>query len=97
MFLETIMTPSDLKKLTFDQMERLAQEIRSYLLEVVSRTGGHLAPNLGVVELSIALHYVFNSPQDKIIWEYGAGMKDQKHPDGFLHPHPQYLHDPEQI
>lgn len=71
MFLETIMTPSDLKKLTFDQMERLAQEIRSYLLEVVSRTGGHLAPNLGVVELSIALHYVFNSPQDKIIWDVG--------------------------
>jgi 1-deoxy-D-xylulose-5-phosphate synthase len=70
-FLETIMTPSDLKKLTFDQMERLAQEIRSYLLEVVSRTGGHLAPNLGVVELSIALHYVFNSPQDKIIWDVG--------------------------
>lgn len=65
------MTPSDLKKLTFDQMERLAQEIRSYLLEVVSRTGGHLAPNLGVVELSIALHYVFNSPQDKIIWDVG--------------------------
>jgi 1-deoxy-D-xylulose-5-phosphate synthase len=56
-FLETIMTPSDLKKLTFDQMERLAQEIRSYLLEVVSRTGGHLAPNLGVVELSIALRF----------------------------------------
>ncbi|MEG3068067.1 MAG: 1-deoxy-D-xylulose-5-phosphate synthase [Syntrophaceticus schinkii] len=71
MFLETIMTPSDLKKLTFDQMERLAQEIGSYLLEVVSRTGGHLAPNLGVVELSIALHYVFNSPQDKIIWDVG--------------------------
>jgi 1-deoxy-D-xylulose-5-phosphate synthase len=70
-FLETIMTPSDLKKLTFDQMERLAQEIRSYLLEIVSRTGGHLAPNLGVVELSIALHYVFNSPQDKIIWDVG--------------------------
>lgn len=44
---------------------------RSYLLEVVSRTGGHLAPNLGVVELSIALHYVFNSPQDKIIWDVG--------------------------
>lgn len=69
--LETIGGPSDLKNLTFDQMEELAQEIRNYLLEIVSRNGGHLAPNLGVVELTIALHYVFNSPRDKIIWDVG--------------------------
>ena len=71
MLLETIGAPSDLRKLTFEQMEKLAQEIRSYLLEIVSRTGGHLAPNLGVVELTIALHYVFDSPRDKIVWDVG--------------------------
>lgn len=71
MFLEQISKPSDLRRLTFSQLEKLAQEIRSFLLNVVSRTGGHLAPNLGVVELSIALHYVFNSPRDKIVWDVG--------------------------
>jgi len=70
-FLEQISEPSDLRCLTFPQLEKLSQEIRSFLLEVVSRTGGHLAPNLGVVELSIALHYVFNSPCDKIVWDVG--------------------------
>ena len=71
MILETINTPSDIKKLTFEEMEKLAQEIRVYLLDVVSQTGGHLAPNLGVVELTIALHFVFNSPEDKIVWDVG--------------------------
>jgi 1-deoxy-D-xylulose-5-phosphate synthase len=69
--LETIGSPSDLKKLTFNQMGKLAEEIRVYLLEIISQTGGHLSPNLGVVELTIALHYVFDSPRDKIIWDVG--------------------------
>ncbi|HHW29469.1 MAG TPA: 1-deoxy-D-xylulose-5-phosphate synthase [Syntrophomonadaceae bacterium] len=69
--LEKICQPSDLRMLSLQQMDMLAQEIRDYLLEIVSRTGGHLAPNLGVVELTLALHYVFDSPRDKIIWDVG--------------------------
>jgi len=69
--LEKINAPSDLHGLTLPELEKLAEEIRSFLLKVVSRTGGHLAPNLGVVELAIALHYVFESPRDKIIWDVG--------------------------
>lgn len=66
-----ISEPSDLHSLTFSELEKLAKEIRSFLLKIVSQTGGHLAPNLGVVELAIALHYVFDSPRDKIIWDVG--------------------------
>ncbi len=71
MLLDTIKMPADLKKLPLERLDTLAYEIRKYLLETVSQTGGHLAPNLGVVELTIALHYVFNSPEDKIIWDVG--------------------------
>ena len=69
--LERICQPSDLRMLSIQQMDILAQEIRDYILEIVSCTGGHLAPNLGVVELTLALHYVFDSPKDKIIWDVG--------------------------
>jgi 1-deoxy-D-xylulose-5-phosphate synthase len=69
--LDKIKQPPDLKGLSFEELEALAQEIRAELIERVSRTGGHLAPNLGVVELSIALHYVLESPKDKIIWDVG--------------------------
>ncbi|QSZ26503.1 1-deoxy-D-xylulose-5-phosphate synthase [Aceticella autotrophica] len=69
--LENINTPYDLKKLNKNELELLAKEIRCFLIENVSKTGGHLASNLGVVELTIALHYVFNSPIDKIIWDVG--------------------------
>ncbi len=69
--LEAITGPEDLKRLSVSQLEQLAQEIRGLLVDTVSRTGGHLAPNLGVVELTIALHRVFNSPTDKIIWDVG--------------------------
>jgi 1-deoxy-D-xylulose-5-phosphate synthase len=69
--IEKISHPSDLGALSFVEMETLAQEIRTMLVETVSRTGGHLAPNLGVVELTIALHLVFHSPEDKIIWDVG--------------------------
>jgi len=69
--LDKISQPSDLRMLSLQQLDLLAQEIRDYLLEIVSRNGGHLAPNLGVVELTLALHYVFDSPKDKIIWDVG--------------------------
>jgi 1-deoxy-D-xylulose-5-phosphate synthase len=69
--LEKIAQPSDLGALSFAELETLAREIRTMLVETVSRTGGHLAPNLGVVELTIALHLVFRSPEDKIIWDVG--------------------------
>lgn len=71
MLLETINSPSDLKKLKPEQLSELAAEVRKFLLETVSTTGGHLGSNLGTVELSIALHYCFNSPCDKIIWDVG--------------------------
>ena len=63
--------PEDLKKLSFAELEVLAKEIRELLIGTISTHGGHLAPNLGVVELTIALHKVFNSPVDKIIWDVG--------------------------
>ncbi len=69
--LNTINSPADLKKLSLDEMVRLAAEVRSKIIETVASTGGHLAPNLGVVELTIALHYVFNAPRDKILWDVG--------------------------
>lgn len=69
--LDRINSPSDLKRLTIEQMEQLATEIRAKIIETVSRNGGHLAPSLGVVELAIALHYVFDTPNDKLIWDVG--------------------------
>ena len=70
-YLKRINSPQDLKKLKISQLKVLAQEIRNYIIDVVSKNGGHLAPNLGTVELTLALHYVFDSPQDKIIWDVG--------------------------
>lgn len=63
--------PKDLKKMTFDELDLLSYQIRDFLIEKVSKTGGHLAPNLGVVELTLALHFAFNSPKDKLIWDVG--------------------------
>lgn len=70
-FLERVNSPQDIKKLTFAGLTLLAGEIRSLIIETVARSGGHLAPNLGVVELTLALHKVFDSPRDKIIWDVG--------------------------
>lgn len=70
-YLDVVDTPADLKKLGRKSLPRLAEEIRALILEVVSKNGGHLATNLGIVELTIALHYVFNAPLDKIIWDVG--------------------------
>jgi 1-deoxy-D-xylulose-5-phosphate synthase len=69
--LKNIDSPADLKGLSTEQLTQLCQELRDYTVEVVSATGGHLSPTLGVVELSVALHKIFDSPQDKIIWDVG--------------------------
>lgn len=86
MMLDRITKPNDVKKLTLEECEQLAEEIRQFLIRSLSETGGHLAPNLGVVELTIALHRVLNFPKDKLIWDVGhqaythkilTGRKDQ--------------------
>ena len=69
--LDSIRSIQDLKKLDQDELPVLAKEVRKFLVQSLSKTGGHLASNLGVVELTIALHYIFNSPQDKVIWDVG--------------------------
>jgi 1-deoxy-D-xylulose-5-phosphate synthase len=67
--LESIHSPADLKRLNFAQMASLAEEIREFLIQTLSKTGGHLGPNLGVVELTLALHTVFNTPEDKLLFD----------------------------
>ena len=69
--LERIQSPADLKQLTRPELDQLAEEIRHVVIQTVARRAGHLAPNLGVVELTLALHRVFDSPRDKIIWDVG--------------------------
>jgi len=69
--LQNISSPSDIKKMPVRELNQLAHEIRGQIVSVVSSNGGHLASNLGVVELTIALHYVFDSPDDKIVWDVG--------------------------
>jgi 1-deoxy-D-xylulose-5-phosphate synthase len=69
--LESIHHPSDLRDLSIEELESLSSEIREFILQKVSKTGGHLSPNLGVVELTIALHRVFDSPRDRLIWDVG--------------------------
>lgn len=71
MLLNQINSPADLKKLSAAELETLAGEIRGFLIEKLSKTGGHLAPNLGVVELTLALHYLYDSPNDKLIFDVG--------------------------
>lgn len=86
--LETINNPADLKNLSPDDLLRLADEVRQFLLETVSTTGGHLASNLGCVELTLALHFCFDSPSDRMVWDVGhqaythkiiTGRRDQFH------------------
>ena len=69
--LPTIESPADLRKLTRAQLGPLAEELREHVLQSVSKTGGHLSSNLGTVELTIALHYVFNTPEDRLVWDVG--------------------------
>src|ERR1700716_381296 len=69
--LEMINDPADLRKLPRAQLPALAAELRAFVLDSVSRTGGHLSSNLGTVELTVALHYVFNTPHDRLVWDVG--------------------------
>ena len=69
--LNNIEDPKDIKRLSIEELEILAKEIRDKIVKTVSKNGGHLAPNLGAVELTLALHYVFDAPKDKIIWDVG--------------------------
>ncbi|OZA11580.1 MAG: 1-deoxy-D-xylulose-5-phosphate synthase [Polynucleobacter sp. 24-46-87] len=71
MTLNSIHSPADLKKLPREQLPALAEELRQFILDSVSKTGGHLSSNLGTVELSIALHYVFDTPADRVVWDVG--------------------------
>lgn len=86
--LQTINSPEDVRRLSTDDLDQLAAEIREEIVKTVSKTGGHLAPSLGVVELTLALHHVFNTPSDKLIWDVGhqayahkliTGRKEQFH------------------
>ena len=86
--LNTINSPADLRSMTRSQLKPLADELRQYVLESVSKTGGHLSSNLGTVELTIALHYVFNTPEDRLVWDVGhqtyphkilTGRREQMH------------------
>jgi len=88
MTLDSIHTPADLKKLSREELPELADELRQFILDSVSKTGGHLSSNLGTVELSIALHYVFDTPADRIVWDVGhqsyphkilTGRREQMH------------------
>ena len=69
--LKTIQSPSEVRELSRYQLPQLADELREFIIDSVSKTGGHLSSNLGTVELAIAIHYVFNTPDDKLIWDVG--------------------------
>ncbi|MFN7861896.1 MAG: 1-deoxy-D-xylulose-5-phosphate synthase [Curvibacter sp.] len=86
--LQTINDPADLRRLPRPQLRALADELRAYVLDSVSRTGGHLSSNLGTVELTVALHYVYNTPHDRLVWDVGhqtyphkilTGRRDRMH------------------
>jgi len=86
--LSKIDCPADIKKLERDRLGQLADELRSFMIHTISKTGGHLASSLGTVELTVALHYVFNAPADQIVWDVGhqayghkilTGRRDQFH------------------
>ena len=69
--LDTVNTPDDLRKLGKDQLRQLSDELRAEMIDAVGQTGGHLGSGLGVVELTTAIHYVFNTPEDKLVWDVG--------------------------
>src|SRR5712692_11734626 len=70
-YLPRIESPADLKKIPSTELPRVAEELRDYLISVISKVGGHLASSLGAVELTLALHYTFDAPRDKIVWDVG--------------------------
>ena len=69
--LETIASPADLRRLSRQELKQLAVELRDFVVNSVAQTGGHLSSNLGTVELTVALHYVFNTPHDRLVWDVG--------------------------
>lgn len=69
--LNTINSPQQLRDLSRDQLDELVSQLREFLIESVSKTGGHLSSNLGTVELTVALHYIFNTPEDPLVWDVG--------------------------
>ena len=75
--LNTINAPADLRRLSRSELGRLAAELRSFVLASVSKTGGHLSSNLGTVELTVALHYVFNTPHDRLVWDVPPDLSAQ--------------------
>ena len=79
-FLNNINFPSDIKNLSHNELKTLAEEVREEMIDAVSETGGHLGAGLGVVELTVVLHYIFNTPNDKLIWDVGH----QTYPHKFL-------------
>ena len=68
-FLKKINSPSDLRKINLKDLSKLSEELRQFIIEIVSEKGGHFGASLGVVELTIALHYVFNTPKDQLVWD----------------------------
>ena len=90
MYLENIYSPADVKKLSFQELNDLSNEIRASLLQKLSEHGGHFGPNFGMVEATIALHYVFNSPEDKIVFDVSHQSYVHKmltgRKDAFLYP-----------
>ena len=69
--LDTVNVPADMKRFSHHELRQLADELRTEMIDVVSTTGGHLGAGLGVIELTVALHYVFNTPEDRLIWDVG--------------------------
>ncbi len=80
--LDSISSPADLRRLDVHQLPQLAQELRAFMVESVSKTGGHLSSSLGATELAIAIHTAFNTPEDRVIWDVGHQAYAHKIPDG---------------
>src|SRR5581483_896723 len=70
-YLNNINSPADLRRLSPDKLQPVADEVRQYILETMSRVGGHTGASLGAVELAVALHYAFNTPDDRVVWDVG--------------------------
>ena len=86
--LDTVDVPADIRRLKAEQLRQLADELRQETISAVSVTGGHLGAGLGVVELTVALHYVFNTPKDRVIWDVGHQAYPHKIVTGPAQPHP---------
>ena len=75
--LQHIQSPQDLRALKRADLDQITNQLREYILQSVARTGGHLSSNLGTVELTVALHYVFNTPHDRIVWDVGHQSRER--------------------